>query len=70
MSTCIAEMIETDSIECIMSFRMTVGEWKQIETTLATNPAYVELKILRQIRDLVAKLDKTFYANDFDKEQP
>ena len=52
-----------DEIQCTLQFTMSLRDWKQIRKTLGTNPAYTELQVMNEIRDLVLQLEKTFYAN-------
>ena len=62
----IAEIKSPDEIVCTMQFTMKLGEWKQIKKTLSSNAAYTELKIMREITDLICQLEKTLYANTDD----
>jgi len=62
----IATVKDPDSIECTLTFTMTLKDWKQINKTLNSNAAYVELKIIREIDDLVRQLEKVFFVDDTD----
>lgn len=59
MST--AKVENPDDIKCTLKFTMSLGDWKQINTTLGKHSAYIELQIIDEIRDLVNQLEQTFY---------
>jgi hypothetical protein len=64
MDMSIALIENPDEIMCTLQFKMRLKEWKQIDETLSTNSAFVELKIINEIRDLVSQLEKTLHASE------
>lgn len=53
-----------DEIECTLQFTLKLKDWKQIRETLGSNEAYIELKVINEIRDLVRQMEQTFYVSD------
>ena len=69
MKMSLAIIDKPEEIVCTLQFTMKLGDWKQIKETLESKEAYVELKIIREIRNLVSKLESTLYADCDDGER-
>ena len=61
-----ATIDKPDNIKCTLKFSMEISEWKQVRKTLNSNAAYTELMIIREIDDLVSKLEQLLFAAPSD----
>lgn len=47
-----------------LKLTMPLAEWKQIRKTLNLNATYSELKVIREIDDLVGQLETTLFCKE------
>ena len=57
-------MIENvDDIVCTLQFTMSIADWKRVRKTLGSNAAYAEMRLMREIGDLIRELEQVLYGS-------
>lgn len=57
----IAKVINPDKIECTLSFTMSLQDWKLVRGTLETSAAYAEMRLIREVNNLVSQIEQTYF---------